>query len=582
VEFKDEELEDTEPIETTEEESTQDKGVDVDDDTIEEEKYHTAYPVVGIVDAGPTSFAELDAEEEAREQARKVRGVAFDTEELVSNIIHSGMEPSEKEGALKNLASDFGTRLRSVMNGSKEIELSLEEAEFIAYANSLPDQSTWTTLTEKAKMAAEARGNLPDSAFAHIESGGEKDSTGKTKPLALRHFPIHDETHVRSALAQAAQSLQKGGKSAEVARLAMPKISTAAKEMGIGMPSEENDNGLLVQKDNNGDWRWIGWVSNNFKDREGDIITEKAHQEFVQYLDDNPNDAPRFWSWHTKETERKHRADWWDYRNGFLLMSGKLTEKEAQGLLRVAAKQQLGMSHGFVALRDPQGQHLIKFYRSYEASDLPLKSAANAFTDVNALLKQEVKPMSKDKAAYLTEVLGEEQAARILKDAEDAQKLLDGAGVESKENEEEKEGSDDGGSPKETVEVKESPALDKLVELITEKVAKSLDLDALETWVETTSKSLELLPAIAKALDNMQKDSDEQLAEIIEAPVTKARRAWSVRESESKDNIVEDDDPLKETTKESGDNWLSNLAGAPALEGDPAPQLSGGIQHYDA
>lgn len=50
--------------------------------------------------------------------------------------------------------------------------------------------------------------DLPDSAFAAIESGGEEDSDGKTTPRALRHFPHHDDTgkvdppHVRNALAR--------------------------------------------------------------------------------------------------------------------------------------------------------------------------------------------------------------------------------------------------------------------------------------------------------------------------------------------------------------------------------------------
>src|SRR3990167_5703776 len=30
---------------------------------------------------------------------------------------------------------------------------------------------------------------LPDSSFLYIESGGEKDESGKTKPRGLRHFP---------------------------------------------------------------------------------------------------------------------------------------------------------------------------------------------------------------------------------------------------------------------------------------------------------------------------------------------------------------------------------------------------------
>jgi hypothetical protein len=53
--------------------------------------------------------------------------------------------------------------------------------------------------------------NLPDSAFFYIETGGEKDEEGKTKPRSLRHLPYKDETgkvdlpHLRNAIARAPQ-----------------------------------------------------------------------------------------------------------------------------------------------------------------------------------------------------------------------------------------------------------------------------------------------------------------------------------------------------------------------------------------
>src|SRR5439155_288834 len=57
-----------------------------------------------------------------------------------------------------------------------------------------------------AEMSSASINNLPDSAFAYIESGGSKDSEGKTVPRSLRHFPIHDAAHVRNALARLSQS----------------------------------------------------------------------------------------------------------------------------------------------------------------------------------------------------------------------------------------------------------------------------------------------------------------------------------------------------------------------------------------
>ncbi|HEU4541169.1 MAG TPA: HK97 family phage prohead protease [Jiangellaceae bacterium] len=74
-------------------------------------------------------------------------------------------------------------------------------------------------------MTAAAINDLPDSAFAYIEPGGEKDEDGKTVPRSKRHFPIHDAAHVRNALARAPQS-PYGDK-------AMGKIKAAARKFGI-------------------------------------------------------------------------------------------------------------------------------------------------------------------------------------------------------------------------------------------------------------------------------------------------------------------------------------------------------------
>jgi hypothetical protein len=86
----------------------------------------------------------------------------------------------------------------------------------------------------KAEMAAAEINDLPDSAFAYIEPGGKKDADNRTTPRSLRHFPIHDAAHVRSALSRVSQS-PFGDK-------AMPKIKTAAKKFGIEM-ADDSDGG---------------------------------------------------------------------------------------------------------------------------------------------------------------------------------------------------------------------------------------------------------------------------------------------------------------------------------------------------
>jgi hypothetical protein len=101
-------------------------------------------------------------------------------------------------------------------------------------------------LAEKVKAALEAGvsetewdaeyiNNLPDDAFAYIESGGQKDEQGKTTPRSLRHLPYKnaegnlDADHVRNGLAR----LDQTEISADAKNAAMKKLCAAAGELKI-------------------------------------------------------------------------------------------------------------------------------------------------------------------------------------------------------------------------------------------------------------------------------------------------------------------------------------------------------------
>lgn len=85
-----------------------------------------------------------------------------------------------------------------------------------------------------AVLSGSERDQLPDSDFAYIEPGGKKDASGRTTPRSLRHFPIHDEAHVRAALSRIGQGAQF---SAE----ARPKVLAKARAMGIEHDSDGGD-----------------------------------------------------------------------------------------------------------------------------------------------------------------------------------------------------------------------------------------------------------------------------------------------------------------------------------------------------
>ena len=86
---------------------------------------------------------------------------------------------------------------------------------------------------DRAALSTADINNLADSDFAYIQPGGSKDSSGKTVPRSLRHFPIHDAAHVRNALARIAQGAAFG-------KEAMPKVRAAAKKFGIDTGDQMN------------------------------------------------------------------------------------------------------------------------------------------------------------------------------------------------------------------------------------------------------------------------------------------------------------------------------------------------------
>lgn len=83
-----------------------------------------------------------------------------------------------------------------------------------------------------AEWTAEYVGALPDSAFACIDPGGEKDEDGKTVPRSLRHYPHHradgtlDLPHLRNALSRVAQD--------DTATCGVAHLRAHAKEAEVG------------------------------------------------------------------------------------------------------------------------------------------------------------------------------------------------------------------------------------------------------------------------------------------------------------------------------------------------------------
>ncbi len=91
-----------------------------------------------------------------------------------------------------------------------------------------------------AKWSASFVNDLPDSSFAWIEPGGEKDADGKTTPRSKRHLPYNDAdgnvdvAHLRNALSRLPQT----DISTEAKAAARKKLHAAAKDAGVQVMAE--------------------------------------------------------------------------------------------------------------------------------------------------------------------------------------------------------------------------------------------------------------------------------------------------------------------------------------------------------
>lgn len=91
----------------------------------------------------------------------------------------------------------------------------------------------------RAKMSTAEINDLPDSDFAYIEDGGEKDEGGKTTPRSLRHYPIQDKAHADNALSRANAQIEGDDEDAKaIAEKALPAIKAAVKKFADEVESK--------------------------------------------------------------------------------------------------------------------------------------------------------------------------------------------------------------------------------------------------------------------------------------------------------------------------------------------------------
>jgi len=467
---------------------------------------------------GAKTWEDMQKYTEAAEQQGAVQQAHYETKILMNNVMDDP-EEQDKPGLLQRIAAGFGSRLKAIMSGKafKAVTKTEDGAEFKAsdYA-SVPDPdkpSSW-----KLRLAEEKSGNFTVAQVARAITAMQPSGFRGEKVQLSPDEKSKAVSRIRSAISKA--------KPTEAQRQNLMARLDKIKEFAS----------FKVLKDVAGNWRWISTVSNQFRDREGEIFSEDAHKEFVNYLDETGN-YPDLWAWH--EPLKWGQCDFAEYTHGFLVMSGTIDEGFEDVAEKMAESDEIAVSHGYHYRGKDLVDGVYQRYRMFEVSPLPFERAANMWTSFETI-SQEVKEMRADKRSFLEKYFGAERVAAAEGNWAELEKELKDQGVAYKEN-------GDAAAAEEPAEKETAPAEAKV-----EVENKVYQLD--EDTTKAVKTMAEKLPEIIERLEKLEKDDDAKIADALEA----AKEKSAYVPSAAKDNEVSAEEK-EETDKAKPDtSWFSD------------------------
>lgn len=265
--------------------------------------------------------------------------------------------------------------------------------------------------------------------------------------------------------------------------------------------------------------------SNNFKDRDGEIFTEKAIDDYIARVDMGVVPLPELWVWHIPGT-RIGQAEFVARHGHFVVSVGTFDDtsdgRAAQAYYSKHAGEK-GISHGYQYPRNRyDGKHYHSF-NTFENSPLPLGAEANLYTSLEGVKETKV---DERKQQELEKVFGKERAAQILANLDERGKALESLGVEFKDFVD--PNPDPANANKEAVELANKSLVDLFPDLI-------------EGQSETISAVMTLTKQVKQVLtDNaeLRKELDAAKADVT------AIRDGAPRASQSSKTVVKENDPL--------------------------------------
>lgn len=197
--------------------------------------------------------------------------------------------------------------------------------------------------------------------------------------------------------------------------------------------SPQQDSAFTVQKDLNGKWRWMATFTNNFKDRDGEIISEKALDDYIERVNSGLIPLPELWLGHIEGT--KHgQADMVFGVGSFVTAVGSFDDtpdalKAVDYYKKNASK--VALSHGFTFPSWGLKDGIYDVVNVFEISVLPAPLvASNPFTEFEV---NNMKQISPEQQTALSLVFGKDKVDTIIESRRQQSEEIKAAGVAFKD-----------------------------------------------------------------------------------------------------------------------------------------------------
>lgn len=366
------------------------------------------------------------------------------------------------------------------------------------------------------------------------------EKTSAVAALAAEAGPV-----IRTAEQAAAEkAAQSASDPLPVSPVELPTIDLSAlrdDDEGEKALDEDVETGSFrVFKDRDGDLRWFGVHSNNYKDRTGEIFAAESHKEYADWAMSDEGKLPTLRMWHIPVDIGD--ADFVGFDGTSMMSSGTFRPewKSVAKSLSDPNGEPLGMSHGFQYRPQDLAGGVYSRYRSFEVSVLPVEAAANEFT---AYFAKEAPMLSPQATEFLASKGGDSLVAAAESVTEQIKLVATEKGIEykalidavfadgTKDEESAVAEAPVAAAPVATEEVEDE---EKLAEPVIETPVASTESEAAPTDGEKgltlegiKSAMAEVVAPLQAEIDSLksEKQTDDQRIAALLAPSTTGHRA---------------------------------------------------------